>query len=66
MKKPFSLTVYSSANKYETILKEMGVKSYTRENVMSNGFHGVEFTIQPFSGKGSTEKNRKLMKLIYS
>jgi len=66
MKKPFSLTVFASANKYEAFLKEIGVPSYLRTEGMSNGFHCVNFEIQPFYGRGSSEKNKKLFKLIDS
>lgn len=65
MKKPFVLTVYSNSERYERILKEMNVPSYLKTDVHSNGFYGVRFEIQPFSGRGSTAKNKQLMKLCY-
>lgn len=63
-KKPYIYTVYSSGVNAEKFFTECGAV-FTKQNVL-NDFHGVEFTIQPFRGKGSQQKNRELEKYIYS
>jgi len=64
MKKPYIVTWYSSSGYLEKKLNEIGA-IFSKRDVLCN-FWGVEFTITPFHGRGSYQKNRELEKLIYS
>lgn len=62
MKKPYLLTVYSSFQKYENALKELGA-IFEMKDVLSD-FWGKQFSIQPFCGRGCTEKNKRIEKML--